>query len=454
MDSDLIIIGGGPAGYHAALSAAKNGLKVTLFESRRLGGTCLNEGCIPTKSLLHTAKVFEHCKEAARFGVSTEGAKIDHQSAIKSKDRVVKALVQSINDSLKKHGVNIIAEKARIAGREDGMFRIDSENHSLRSSRLLICTGSESSFPPIAGIREAAENGIAVTSTEILSLDHVPEKLLVLGGGVIGLEMAQYYAAAGSSVTVVEMLDHVGGILDIELSQILKRELERKGVEFILGARARSVNGKSLKVETAEGSLNLEFDLLLVSTGRKPKIDGMGFETIGLDISGGRLHTNEYMETNVEGVYAAGDVNGRSMLAHTAYREAEVAVSNILGNKETMNYGAVPSVIYTNPEVAWVGETEESLAKQGIEFERVKVPMTLSGRYAVEGGTTRGIIKCSKDKKTNTLLGVHVIGNGASEFIFGAAMAMETGLTIDRLGKTIFPHPTIGEVLRECFSLL
>lgn len=451
VDSDLIIIGGGPAGYHAALCAAKNGLKVSLFEYRRLGGTCLNEGCIPTKSLLHTAKVYEHCKDASRFGVLTEGAKIDHPSAIKSKDRVVRALVQSINDSLKRQGVEVIPEKAVVSGKEGGIFRVDSESRSLTSSRLLICTGSESSFPPVEGLREAAEKGYAVTSTEILSIDYVPKRLLVLGGGIIGLEMAQYFAAAGSKVIVVEMLDHIGGNVDMELSQILKREMERKGVEFILGARAKAVVGKTLEVETAEGSRSIDFDLVLVSTGRRPKISGMGFESIGLDMYGGRVAANEYMETNVEGVYAAGDVNGRSMLAHTAYREAEVAVSNILGNKETMNYGAVPSVIYTNPEVAWVGETEENLAKQGIDFESVKLPMTTSGRYAVEGGTPRGIIKCYKDRKTNLLLGVHAIGNGASEFIFGAAMAMENGITADRLAKTVFPHPTIGEVLRECF---
>jgi len=451
VDSDLIIIGGGPAGYHAALIAAENGLKVSLFEYGRLGGTCLNEGCIPTKSLLHTAKVYDYCKDGARFGILTDGAKIDHLSAIKNKDRVVRALVQSINDSLKKQGVEIIPEKAVIAGKKGGLFRVDSESRSLKCARLLICTGSESAFPPVEGLREAAAEGHAVTSTEILSIDYVPERLLILGGGIIGLEMAQYFAAAGSNVVVVEMLDHIGGNIDPELSQVLKREMERKGIEFILGARAKAVRGRSVELETAEGSRSVDFDLMLVSTGRKPKINGMGFEIIGLDISGGRINTNEYMETNVEGVYAAGDVNGRSMLAHTAYREAEVAVSNILGRKETMNYGAIPSVIYTNPEVAWVGDTEESLSKQGRDYELVRLPMTISGRYAVEGGTPRGVIKCLKDTKTNTLLGVHAVGNGASEFIFGAAMAMESNITVDRLAKTVFPHPTIGEILRECF---
>jgi dihydrolipoamide dehydrogenase len=452
--SDLIIVGGGPAGYHAALVAANNGLKVSLFEAGRLGGTCLNEGCIPSKSLLHTVKVFEYGKDAARYGVSTEGVKIDHQAAIKSKDRIVRALCQSISDSLKKQGVNVIPERGVISGKEDGLFRVDSENHSQRSSRLLICTGSESAIPPIKGINEALENGFAITSTEILSLNEVPERLLVLGGGIVGLEMAQYYAAAGSSVKVVEMLGHIGGNIDLELSQILRRELERKGIEFILGAKVTAINNNCLEIET-DGKISLtEGDKVLVSTGRKPRIKGIGFESIGLDISTGRVTTNEYMETNVEGVYAAGDVNGKSMLAHTAYREAEVAVSNILGRKEAMNYSAIPSVIYTNPEVAWVGETDDCLKERGADFSSVKLPMMLSGRYAVEGGTPRGIIKCSKDRETNTLLGVHAIGNGASEFIFGAAMAIENGLKTDALGKTVFPHPTVSEILRECFNML
>jgi len=447
-------MGGGPAGYHAALVAANNGLKVSLFEAKRLGGTCLNEGCIPSKFLLHTAKVFEYGKDAARYGVMAEGVKIDHQAAMKSKDRIVRALCQSINDSLKKQGVNIIPEKAVISGKEDGLFRVDSENHSEKSSRLLICTGSESAIPPIKGINEALKKGFAITSTEILSLSEVPERLLVLGGGIIGLEMAQYYSAAGSSVKVIDMLDHIGGNIDLELSQILKREMEKKGIEFILGARVKAVNDNGLEVETDQETRLIEGDKVLVSTGRKPRIRNMGFENIGLDISAGRIETNEYMETNVEGVYAAGDVNGRYMLAHTAYREAEVAVSNILGKKETMNYGAIPSVIYTNPEVAWVGETEDSLKEKGVDFAGIKLPMMLSGRYAVEGGTPRGMIKCSKDRATNTLLGVHAIGNGASEFIFGAVMAIEHGLTTNELGKTVFPHPTVSEILRESFNLL
>lgn len=451
---DLIIIGGGPAGYHAALVAANSGIKVSLFEGKRLGGTCLNEGCIPSKSLLHTAKVFEYTKEGARYGVSVEGVKVNHQSAVKNKDRIVKALVQSISDSLKKSGVNVIPENAVILGKEDGLFCVGSDNHSLKSSKLLICTGSESAFPPIKGIKEATEKGFAITSSEILLLNDVPERLLVLGGGIIGLEMAQYYAAVGSSVKVVEMLDHIGGNIDMELSQILKREMEKKGIEFVLGARVKAISEKGLEVEMGEESQLVEGDLVLVSTGRKPRVNNIGFESIGLDISKGRIITNEYMESNVEGVYAAGDVNGMSMLAHTAYREAEVAISNILGKKEAMNYDAIPSVIYTNPEVAWVGETEESLTEQGKAYESIKLPMMLSGRYAVEGGTPRGIIKCSKDKETNTLLGVHAIGNGASEFIFGAVMAIENGITTDRLGKTVFPHPTVGEVLRESFNLL
>lgn len=449
---DLIIIGGGPAGYHAALKAAKNGMKVALFEEKRLGGTCLNEGCIPSKALLHTAKVFEYGKNGAKYGVTIENIGINHAAAISRKNRIVKALTMSIADSEKKAGVEVILEKAYINGIENGLFSVGSQDNSIKSKKLLICTGSESAFPPISGMDEALRSGFAISSTEILSLDEVPENLLILGGGIIGLEMAQYYALAGSQVKVIEMLDHIGGEMDPELSQILKRELEQKGIEFFLNTRAKEIKEGVLEAETESGTIFIEGDKLLVSTGRKPRIKGMGFENIGLDISKDRIFANENMETEIPGVFAAGDCNGKSLLAHTAYREAEIAVENILGNKEAMDYSAIPSVIYTNPEVAWVGESEESLINQEKSFEAIKLPMMISGRYAAEGGTPRGIIKTFKDKETGKLLGVHAIGNGSSEFIFGAALVMSNGLTAQQAGKTVFPHPTIGEVLRDSFN--
>lgn len=449
---DLIIIGGGPAGYHAALDAAQKGLKAVLLEGKKVGGTCLNEGCIPSKALLHTAKVFEYAKNAKKYGVSVSDAKIDQPSAVMRKDRIVKALVRSIEDSLKKAGVLLVPENAAVDGGKDGAFQVSTASAIYTGRRLLLCTGSESSFPPIPGIGEAMEQGFAVSSTEILSLEEVPSELLILGGGIIGLEMAQYYALAGSSVKVIEMLDHIGGNMDPELSRILKRELEQKGVEFILSAKASKFEANGLLVETGSGTCPAQGDKVLISTGRRPRISGMGFENIGLDLSKKCIPTDENMQTRVPGVFAAGDINGKSMLAHTAYREAEVAVSNILGERETMNYRAVPSVVYTNPEAAWVGETEDDLIKRGAAYESIKLPMMVSGRYAAEGGTPRGMLKAYRDKDSGKLLGVHMLGNGASEFIFGAAMVMETGLTVDQAGKTIFPHPTVSEVFRECLN--
>lgn len=452
MQYDLIIIGGGPAGYHAALKASEKGLKVALFEGKQVGGTCLNEGCIPTKALLQSSKVFEYAKNASRYGVSVSEFKLDHAQAVSRKDRIVKALVQSIADRLKKSGVLLISEKAVISGKQGELFQVKTESQAFEAPKLLISTGSVSSFPPIPGMDEAIDKEFAISSTQILALKEVPQKLLILGGGIIGLEMAQYFAAAGSSVKVVEMLDHIGGNLDPELSQILKRELEQKGIEFFLEARVTAVKEKGLEIQKDGQTLVLEADKVLVSTGRKPRVAGIGLESIGLDASVKRIETSETMETKIPGVFAAGDVNGKSMLAHTAYREAEVAVSNILGNKEIMNYSAIPSVLYTSPEVAWVGETEEELTKRSIAYECIKLPMMLSGRYAAEGGSVRGIIKTFREKGTDKLLGVHVLGNGSSEFIFGAAMIMENGLTMEQAGKTVFPHPTISEVLRECLN--
>jgi dihydrolipoamide dehydrogenase len=451
---DVLILGGGPAGYHAALKAAENGLEVALFEEKQLGGTCLNHGCIPSKALLQTAKVYEYAKTAQKYGVSLLEPGINHIKAVARKDRIVRNLVRALNDSITKTGIELVFEKAIIRGKKDEAFQVIAKDNLYEGRNLLLCTGSTDSLPPVPGINKAIEEGFALNSAQILSLEEVPKTLLILGGGIIGLEMAQYYAAAGSAVKVIEMLDHLGGKMDPELSQIIKRELEQKGIEFYLSSTVTAIDGKKLLVENKERSFWLEGERLLVSTGRKPQISGIGLETLGMDLSKGSINTDLSMQTEIKGVYAAGDINGISMLAHTAYREAEVAVSNITGKNETMNYMNVPSVVYTNPEIAWVGETEEDLKRRGADYESIKLPMMISGRFAAEGGTPRGIIKAFKDRETGHLLGVHALGNGVSEIIFGASLIMDNGLKPKKAGKTIFPHPTVSEVLRECFNNL
>ena len=284
---------------------------------------------------------------------------------------------------------------------------------------------------------------------EILELQEVPERLVVIGGGVIGLEMASYFNTAGSKVTVVEMLNKIAGPTDAEISKILQKNYEKKGVTFKLGARVTEVTDKGVVYELNGNKETVEADKVLLSIGRRPSTNGLGLENIGVNTERGAIKTDEQGRTNVAGVYAAGDVNGSHMLAHVAYRESEVAINTILGKKDHMRYNAVPSVIYTNPEVACVGETEESAKAKGMDVACVNLTMKYSGRYVAENEGGDGICKLIIDKKRNRLVGVHMIGNYSSEIIVSAVTMIETEMRIEDIKEIIFPHPTVCEIIRE-----
>jgi dihydrolipoamide dehydrogenase len=277
----------------------------------------------------------------------------------------------------------------------------------------------------------------------------VPNHLTVIGGGVIGLEMASYYSSAGSNVTVIEMLDHIAGETDLDLSVILKKALQKKGIIFELEAKVTAVNGSSVTYEKKGQAIELKGDKILLSIGRRAFTEGLGLENIGVEVDRGAVKVDANGRTNISGVYAAGDVNGKSMLAHTAYREAEVCVNHMLQKKDTMRYNAIPSVIYTYPEVASVGETESSALAKGYEIKTVKLPMIYSGRYVAENEKGDGIIKVVVDMKYNRILGVHMIGSYVSEMIYGAGLMIETELRIEDIKELVFPHPTVSEVIRE-----
>lgn len=426
---DLIILGGGPAGYRAAELAAEAGLNTLLFEKRAVGGVCLNEGCIPSKALLYSAKIYDYARGGGEaYGVSCQNPVLNYAAAVKRKDKVVKKLVAGIEAGLKKAGVEIIREHATIKCRIDGGFEVEAGGNSYKAAKLLICSGSEPVMPPIKGIETA------MTNREILALTEIPETLAIIGGGVIGLEMASLFNSAGSRVTVYEMADKIAGPFDREISESLQRIYEKKGVEFRLGAAVNDI-------------AELHAEKTLVSVGRRPVIGGIGLESIGVLTERGAVVTDGQMKTSVPGVFAAGDVNGKSMLAHTAYREAEVAVNTILGSKDTMEYSAIPSVIYTNPEAAGIGETLETALSKGIAARETKLPMMFSGRFMAENERGEGI--CKLVWNADRLIGAHMLGNPASEVIGLLSAVLYKEMTAEQIKKLVLPHPTVTEILKE-----
>ena len=449
MTYDLIIIGGGPAGYLAAERAGHAGLSTLLIEKRFIGGVCLNEGCIPSKALLYSAKLFDGARHGEKYGVVAEKISLNHQVVIERKNKVVKKLVAGVKANLKKNNVTLVEGIAQITGKSEEGYIVSAGSEIHIGKRLLIATGSTPMLPPIPGMKEGLEKGYILTNREILDMKAVPSSLAIVGGGVIGLEMASYFNSAGSRVIVIEMLDHIAGNTDREISDILLKNYQKKGIEFRLGAKVTEIREGSVQYEAEGQKYTAEADRVLASVGRRPATEGIGLEKIGVELERGRIRTDGSGRTNLPGVYAAGDVNGVSMLAHTAYREAEVCINNILGRKDVMRYDAIPSVIYTNPEVASVGETEESARQKGLEFDTAKISMMYSGRYMAENEGGDGICKVLVDKKYKKLIGVHMIGNYASEIIFGAGLMIETELRVDDIKELVFPHPTVGEIIRE-----
>ena len=446
---DLIVIGGGPGGYLAAERAAHAGLKTLLFEKNSLGGVCLNEGCIPSKALLNSAKTYLHAKHASMYGVNTENVTVDQAKVIERKRKVVKTLVSGVGAKMRQHKVVIVKEEATIDGKCADGFKIKSASGTYTGKKLIIATGSSAAVPPIPGVKENLGDFVC-TNREVLELTQIPEQFTVIGGGVIGLEMAAYYAAVGSKVTVVEMLDHIAGPTDREISTRLQKELEAMGITFLLGHACEKVEPGKVYVKAPDGTQKvIEANKVLLSIGRRANYMNIGLETIGVKTDRPGIVTDAMCRTNVPDVYAIGDVNGHHMLAHTAYREAEVAVNTILGKKDYMRYHANPSVIYTMPEVASVGLTEQECKEKGREVEIKKLSMMYSGRFVAENEGADGLCKIIVDKKTRLILGIHLIGAYAGEMIWGGAQMLETQFRVTDGRQIIFPHPTVSEIIRE-----
>ncbi len=446
---DLIVLGGGPAGYLAAERAGHAGLKTAVIEKRFVGGVCLNEGCVPSKTLLNSAKVFEHAAHGEKYGVKTEKASIDQNFVIDRKNKVVNTLVTGIKGALRANKVTLVEGVGTIEGRNADGYEVKVNDETYTAKRLIIATGSAPVLPPIKGAKEGLESGFIMTNREILDLREIPENLVVVGGGVIGLEMAAYFNTVGSKVTVIEMMDKIAGPTDAQISEILMKNYQKKGVDFKLSSKVVEFKADAVCYEYEGKAYEVKADKVLMSIGRRPVTEGIGLEKIGVELERGKIKTDSTGKTNVPNVYATGDVNGVSMLAHTAYRESEVAVNNILGKKDIMRYDAIPAVIYTNPEVGSVGETEESAKAKGIDYEVASVSMMYSGRYVAENDGGDGICKVLIEKKSRRMIGCHMIGSYASEIIVSAGMMIETQMRVKDIKEIVFPHPTVCEIIRE-----
>ena len=451
---DLAIIGGGPGGYVAAERAGAAGLKTVLFERKSLGGVCLNEGCIPTKTLLYSAKVYNYAVNGDHYGVYAKEPNFNYGEIVSRKDKVVRKLVAGVKAAMKAGKIEVVAEQAMIKGRSAEGVTVIAADKEYVAKNLLICTGSEAAVPPFPGLKEAGD--VIVTNREILSLKEQPKELVVIGGGVIGMEFAAFFSTLGTKVTVVEMLPKILGPLDDEISAMLQKIYAKRGIEFCLRCKVTGIEGNTVVYEDPEGKVcRVSGDKILVSVGRRANISGFGLENTGVEMllnRGGKpcgIKVDEHMRTNVPNIYAAGDVTGFSMLAHTASREGEVAVNNILGKQDHMRYEAIPGVVYTNPEVAGVGFTEEQAKASGKEYEVLKLPMAYSGRFVAENEGGEGICKIIVGKKHHEVLGMHMLGNPCSEIIQSACIAIEMEMTVEQLKEVVFPHPTVSEIIKE-----
>lgn len=453
MKYDVIVIGGGPGGYLAAERLAAEKLKVALIEKADVGGTCLNVGCVPTKTFLNSAKLYAHAREGAAFGIEAEGVHVNWPRAVAWKDEVVSRLRRGLELTLKKGGIEILRGQGKLTGTHG--VAVDTgtaEPLTLDADSIIVATGSSPIIPPIPGVQG---NPAVLDSTGMLALKEVPQRLCIIGGGVIGVEFASLFSSLGSKVTIIEMMDEIVPVMDRQMAMMLRNAL--KPVTFTLGAKVTSVDGHSVVYETSGGEKGaVEADVILMSVGRKANTEGWGAKEAGLEIKNRAVATDAHQRTNLPGLWAIGDVTGKSQLAHAAYRMAEVATADILASRRGEHSvhefvpETVPWALFSLPEAAGVGYTEDEAKAKGYDVSVVRTPYGVSGRFIAENGfSSPGSIKIIFEKTSQRLLGVHMLGAYASEHIWGAALALERRLPLSALQNMVFPHPTVSEVIRE-----
>ena len=433
-EKQLIIIGGGPGGYAAALVASQKNIKVTLFEKNALGGTCLNRGCIPTKALLASSHLLEKIKNAQKYGIKAENVSFDVPYIIERKNKIIDTMKSSLESLLQKRNITVIKETAKILSPK----KVIANGLEYDCDNLIIATGTE----PL----KIWEGENIITSNEALYPETIPESLLVVGAGAVGLEFVCFYSALGSKVTVVEMADRILPLMDKDITDTLTRELKKRGILIKTGVSVNKIEGG--KVTFSDGKEN-SFDKILQAVGRKINTDNIGLENLNISLEKGRIKTDNRMETNEKGVYAIGDiVFGYPQLAHTATAQGITAVLNITGENNIFNDNAIPACVYTSPEVASVGLREDEMAEPLIS----KVQFRVMGRAHAEGEIV-GLIKIVADKETKKIKGVHIIGERATDIIHEGVAAVSLGLTIEQMGNCIHAHPTFAEIYSEAFHL-
>lgn len=445
MRYDIAIIGGGPAGYTAAERAAAGGLQTVLFEKKAIGGVCLNEGCIPAKTLLYSAKLWDNLKTASKYGISVpDAAAFDMEKIIGRKNKIVKKLTGGVKMTVSSYGAAIVEQEALIVGEENGLFRILAGGEMYEATYLLVCTGSDTVIPPIPGLAEVDY----WTSREALESTVLPRSLAIIGGGVIGMEFASFFNSMGVRVSVVEMMPEILGAMDKETAGLLRTEYRKRGIDFYLDTKVTAVGKEGVTIGKDGKTSLVEADKVLVSVGRKASLGRVGLDKLNIELLRNGVKVDEHLQTSHPRVYACGDITGRSMLAHTAIRESEVAVNHILGVEDLMDYDCIPGVVYTNPEVAGVGKTEEELKAAGTGYHVQKLPMVYSGRFVAENEGVNGLCKLIMDDD-DRIVGCHILGNPASEIIVIAGIAIQRGYTVEEFQKSVFPHPTAGEIFHE-----
>ena len=438
---DLIVIGAGPAGYVSAERAAARGMKVLLVESRRLGGVCLNEGCIPSKTLLNSAKIYRYAMHSEAYGVRATGVEFDLTKVMARKTQVMDTLRNGIAGLMRKSKIEVVLGTAKLQAER----KVEINGQIYQAKNILISTGSSPAKPPIPGCDLPG----VLDSTGILNLEKLPKSVVIIGGGVIGCEFACFFGSVGVPVTVIEMLPEICPQMDKDITKNLRGELSKKDVTFHTGAKVLEITADTVRFEKEGKPESVARDIVLVSTGRMPNVKGLGLEELRLDFDQRGIRVDDRCATNVPGIWAAGDCTGKAWLAHTATRMGEVAVNNMSGRPDRYRSNAIPGVVYTVPEIATVGLGEDEAKKAGIPVKVGKMPMSASGRYLAEHAEDRGQVKVILHAETGVLLGVHMIGGACSEMIWGAAALIEAEFRAKEIEEIVFPHPTVSELIRD-----
>jgi dihydrolipoamide dehydrogenase len=449
-DRELVIIGGGPAGYVAAIRAAQLGGRATLIEMDALGGTCLNRGCVPSKTLLYSAELYETMKKSERFGIMAKDVSADLARMQARKNTVIKTHVSGVESLLKGNKIEVIKGRARLLpSKQVEIESGDGQKQVIQAQKIILATGGRPITLPIPGADSSS--GI-INAEKILNLESIPKSMIMIGGGVIGIEMATILAKLGCQVSVVEMLPHILPLEDAELTAILAKALKDDGIQLYEGTRVLQIEdspgGKAALISDGKTEQKLEAEAVAIAVGYRPNTDGLGLEEAGIMINKGAIQVNERMETSVPGIYAAGDAIGGIMLAYVAMEEGIIAAENVMGQNTSIDYNVVPRFTHSLPELASVGLTEEEARSQGYETKIGRFPFAANS-IATILGERRGLIKIVTEPKYGQILGIHILGPRATELIAEATLAMKMEATVPDIVATLHAHPSLSEAMHE-----